>query len=179
MPTFVQRGPLFAGASLHFDLDNADEIKRELVAIQDYLEDTTNLALAAKEALQIDMARRFDTETDPEGKKWEELVRPAFDQIGILQLTGEMRDDALSEGTWQATPVGVFFDAGELPPYWHYHDIGSRRIPRGPRSFIGASDVEADRIERLGDEWLAGGIMVGGRFMREARSPAGTFMSFR
>ena len=182
MPTSVNRGPLFAGVSLQFNFPNAESVKRQLAVIEDYLEDTLPLAETAKAALQVDMARRFDTETDPDGRKWADLVRPAFDQIAILQLTGDMRSAALDEASWTATPVGVYFDTSNLDteaPYWKYQDIGSSHIPRGPRTFIGAGEQEANRIERMGDEWLARGIMLGGVFREEARAPAGTFMKIR
>lgn len=154
----AQRG---SAIRLDFDLDPTELVVRELVHIEDYLEDTMSLALAAKEILQLDVAQHFATETDPDGNAWAELVKPHKDQQGILQLSGDMRDDAVDDGAWTVNSVGVFFDANQLPPYWFYHDVGSARIPRGPRAFIGASEEAANKVEMLGDSWLAVGIGVG------------------
>ena len=180
----------FPQVRLDFDWDEPGPIGAnfQLVAIEEYLEKTEVLALAAQGAAQVDMARHFNTETDPNGRPWTALAQPAPNQQGILQLTGEMRDVAISNEPWTATPFGVFFDTSVLPEttrggtgqYWQYHEQPSGsggRIPQ--RRFIGLSVDAEGEIERLGDEWLAGGIMLGSRgFQRQARAPAGTFMSF-
>jgi hypothetical protein len=177
---FVQRGPAFAGIGLDIDFEDPDAVQRELLQIENYLGDTLILAETAKAAMQVDMARHFDTETDPSGNPWAPLVREAFDQIGILQLTEEMREAAISDEAWSASPDGVTFDASVLPPYWHFHDVGSVRITRGPRRFIGVSDREADVIEKMGDAWLLAGIAGPTRrgAARKVRTPSGTFIPF-
>jgi len=152
-------------------------INFQLVAMEEYLEDTQALAELAQAAAQVDMARHFVTETDPSGNPWTPLVQPAPDQQGILQLTGEMRDVSISDEPWTATPVGVFFNTGVLPDYWRYHEQpegGGQRIPQ--RQFIGLSADTEGEIERTADGWLMGGIMLGTRgFVRQGRAPAGVF----
>ena len=177
----------FPQIRLDFDWEYPDPlaVNFQLVAMEEYLEKTEVLALQAKNAAQLDMARHFDTETDPDGHAWAPLVSPAFDQQGILQLTGEMRDVAISDEPWTATSAGVFFNTGVLPEttrggagqYWQYHEEEGGRIPQ--RKFIGLSSDAEGEIESLGDLWLAGSLMLGARgFQRRARTPAGTFMSF-
>lgn len=177
-PVSIGKGRTAPGVGIEFEWGDVspEELEYRLAKIEGYLEDTQLLAETLQASLQVDMARKFETETDPKGNHWKELVQPSPFQQGILQLTGEMRDTAISDAPWTATPAGVFFDTTYLPEYWAIHDMGySARIPR--REFIGVSDVEAARAERLGDEWLAGGIMLGGVFRHEVRSPAGTFMA--
>jgi hypothetical protein len=155
-------------------------INFQLVAMEEYFESTELLAEQAKEAAQVDMARHFQTETDPDGHPWTALVQPSPFQQGILQLTGEMRDVSISDEPWTATPVGVFFNTGVLPDYWRYHEQpegGGQRIPQ--RRFIGLSSDAEGEIERLGDVWLMEGINLGTRgFQRVGRAPAGRFFSF-
>lgn len=172
----VGKVPVFPGVGVELEWDPVPEVIYRLSKIEAYLENTQLLAETIQPALQYDMATRFNTETDPSGNPWAELVQPAKDQQGILQLTGEMRDTAISDAPWEATPVGVFFDTTVLPEYWAYHDIGSYRIPRGPRKFIGVSAVEGERIVGLGDQWMAQGIEIGIRgFIGVGRAPSGVF----
>src|SRR5262245_52374949 len=100
--------------------------------MEEYFEHTEVLAEVLKKALQVDMERRFEEERDPDGRVWEPLVQPADEQIGILRLTGEMAEDAVSEDAWVATPAGVFFSTEALPAYWAFHEQpegqGAQRI---------------------------------------------------
>lgn len=182
MPPVSFRKSTVTGVGLEFEWEYPDptEITYRLAKLADYLEDTQVLSETLEATLQYDMALRFHTETDPTGKPWAPLVRPAKTQQGILQLSGDMRDAAISNAPWTATPVGVFFDTSELPPYWYFQDVRSSHIPRGPRKFIGVSKKAQAEAIRTADGWLAGGIEIGARgFVREARSPAGTFMRIR
>lgn len=144
--------------------DGPRRVNYELLRIEKYLENTQALTEAAKEIARVEMATRFEREVDPEGSPWQELARPAENQVGILRLSTDMYKKAISEDAWTATPVGVFFDTNTLPKYWPYHeqpDGGAQRLPR--RSFIGLSEHAEDQIEAMGDLWLAGGISGSGR----------------
>lgn len=152
-------------------------INFQLLQIEEYLANTQVLAEEASIAARVDMQRRFETETDPDGRPWEPLVSPADTQQGILQLTGEMREAAISDEAWIATPTGVFFNTATLPDYWQYHeqpDGGTQRIPQ--RRFIGIDADTETVIANRADEWLAGAIALGQRgFIRERRTPLGRF----
>jgi len=155
-------------------------IEYQLVQLERYLENTQVLMEGAKQRAQVDMAERFETETDPDGHPWQELAQPAPEQVGILRLSTEMYQRAISEDAWIATPVGVFFDTSRLPDYWPYHEqpegAGGQRIPR--RSFVGLSSDAEQKIVNRADEWLAGGLVLGGIFRREVRTQVGTFTAF-
>lgn len=181
-PVSVGKVAITPGVGIEFEWGELapEELTYRLAKIEGYLAETQLLAETIQPALQYDMARRFDTETDPNGRPWAPLVRPAQEQQGILQLTGEMRDIAISDAPWEATPAGVFFDTTYLPEYWAVHEFGSSHIPEGPRKFIGVSDIEGERVERLGGEWLDRGITLGTRgFIGIARAPSGVFTRLR
>jgi len=179
----------FPSTRLEFDWEYPDPlaVSFQLVALEEYFEHTEVLALQAQGAAQVDMARHFQTETDPDGRAWEPLVQPAVDQQGILQLTGDMRDVAISDEAWTATPVGVFFNTSVLPEttrggegqYWQYHEQPEGEGGRLPqRRFIGLSTDAEGEVERLGDVWLAEGIALGSRgFQRVGRAPTGRFFA--
>lgn len=162
--------------NLDFDWEYPDppRINYELLRIEEYLENTQGLATAAKEIARVEMAQRFEREVDPDGRPWVPLVKEASNQVGILRLTTDMYEDAISEEAWTATPVGVFFDTSVLPDYWAYHEqpftegsaaiIESDRGNRIPqRRFIGLSEKAERQIEGAADVWLMGGISGSGR----------------
>lgn len=150
-------------------------INYQLLQLEKYLANTEVLAQEAMKIAQADMDEHFQTETDPEGNAWEELERPAENQIGILALTDYMHERAISDEAWTATPQGVFFRTDVLPDYWVFHEQpegqGAQRIPR--RSFIGYSADAERRVEGIAEAWLAAGVNnmtkfrgMGGRFVR-------------
>lgn len=180
--------PVSFPTTINLDFDwlypDPPRINYELVRIEEYLERTQVLAEVAQEVAQVDMAERFEREVDPDGNPWKELAQPAFDQVGILRLSTDMYQAAISDSAWSATPVGVFFDSGSLPQgkdggqYWQYHEQpegrGGQRIPQ--RRFIGLSPDAEQNVENRADEWLAQGIMLGSRgFVPQVRSPLGRF----
>lgn len=177
----------------------------QLTGLENYLANTQVIAEKAKDLLIVDMMEKFETETDPSGRAWEELVQPEVEQIGILRrgsTNAQMYHDAISDDAWEATPVGVFFNTAALPPYWEFHeqiDGGQHRIPQ--RAFIDATSSAQDAIENMAMGWLEVGIalatvfsprtgkaigrmgqtsMVGGIARREIHDPAtGRFVSTR
>lgn len=153
---------------LEFDWEYPDPpaINYELLRIEQYFENTQGLAEAAKEIARVEMAERFEHEVDPDGNPWQPLADPVQEPRvgGILMLTADMYEAAISDEAWTATPVGVFFDTGPLPDYWPYHeqpDGGTQRIAQ--RKFIGLSADAEQQIEGAADVWVAGGISGSGR----------------
>jgi phage gpG-like protein len=176
--------PVVPGVGVEFDWGEVspEELTYRLAKFEDYLENTQLLAETIQPGLQYDVAERFETETDPSGKPWKPLVRPATAQIGILQLSGDMRNKAISDAAWEATPAGIFFDTTVLPEYWAIHDMGySSRIPK--RQFIGISEVEADRIEGIGYKWMDMGMdssfAISGKRSNVGRNALGRFTSLK
>lgn len=158
------------------------KMRYELLQTEHYFEHTEALAELAKGEAQIDMATRFETETDPDNDRWAGLKRPAFNQIGILQLTGQMRHDAISDEAYIASPVGLFFNTAVLPDYWVYHEqpgnVGEFANRIAQRRFIGLDASTEQKIMNRADEWVAGGIAMGGRLVKERRNVLGQFTPF-
>lgn len=149
----------------------------QLLGLEAYFANTEAFVEEMKAEAQIDMATRFESETDPDGVAWLPLIDPAPQQIGILQLTGQMREDAISDEAWVTTPEGLFFDTSVLPDYWIYHEQpegeGAQRISR--RQFIGLSDQTERKIENRFQERVDEGLLLGGVFRREVRNMLGQF----
>lgn len=144
-------------ARLDFEwVENTPEtIAYDLALLEGYFEDRVALTEAMKEELISDMREKFETESDPSGSPWQELKQPAKDQVGILRLTEDMFHAAIDESAWTATPTGVFFDTGMLPPYWAFHEQpsgGAQRIPR--REFIGPTIQAQAEVTAIAGAWL-------------------------
>lgn len=150
--------------NLDFEWENDTpiEINYKLAQLEGYLEDTEYLMQRAMRILQKDMAHKFETETDPSGIHWDELVKPEPEQIGILRrgsTNAAMYEAAISDEAWTASPVGVFFDSSVLPEYWVHHeqpDGGNYRIPR--REFIAPTQEAEAEIEQEAFLWMDGGV---------------------
>jgi Phage virion morphogenesis family len=168
--------------SVYIDYDwqgglTAMEAELRLAAIEGYVRDTQVLAEAIEDELRVELARRFETETDPSGAKWEPWANPAshVGQIGILRDTTNMYEAALD--AFEARPDGVYFDFGSLPEYAGRHQDGDGRVPQ--RAFVGVGEVSEDRISNMGEAWLAGGIALGARgVVRQFRAGSGRFAGF-
>ena len=199
--------PGTVGLEVEWEYPEPPQVVYALAQLEAYLSNTVVLAEMAKQELQLDMERKFETETDPMGRAWQELVQPESEQIGILRrgsTNAEMFHAAISEGAWDTSPVGVFFDTSALPPYWIFHEqpegTGGQRIPQ--RSFIDASNEAQAAIEEMGGAWMQMGIdrtvmvasptsgrplaplgtttLIGGVARREIHDPAtGRFVSTR
>ena len=158
------------------------DVAFRLAAMEGWFLNTTAFVEASQEIAIRDMDRKFESETDPQGKKWPELKEPAYNQVSILRLTTQMYQDSINPNTWQVTPRGLFFDTTELPPYWIFHEQPqgagrSRRVPR--RSFIPLSAQAQAELTLLFNEWVDQGMIVGARGrIAEFRAPSGRFASF-
>lgn len=150
--------------NLDFEWENDTpiEINYKLAQLEGYLEDTEYLMQRAMRILQSDMAHKFETETDPSGAHWEDIVRPEEGQIGILRrgsTNAAMYNAAISDEAWTASPVGVFFDSSVLPDYWVHHeqpDGGAYRIPK--REFIAPTQEAEAEIETMAYGWMDYGV---------------------
>lgn len=131
-------------------------VNYQLTKLEWAWEDPLALAIELKWLAAEDVEERFLSETDPEGSHWEELVRPAKDQVGILRLTEKMFEAASNPRNFQATGEGVFFNTSNLPRYWAFHEQPEgefgQRIPR--RAFVGVSREFQDKMLVVAENWL-------------------------
>lgn len=146
------------GPGLRFQWDYPDPLRvsYKLAELEYHFVNPYGLTLALEAEAREDMRERFLDETDPEGRPWEELKKPAKDQIGILRLTEEMYEKAMSDEAWDASRTGVYFDTSVLPKYWAFHEQpegeGGQRIPR--RSFVGLSSEYREKMTFIAEGWL-------------------------
>jgi phage gpG-like protein len=175
--------PPTVGLNFEWEYPEPPVIAYKLAQLEAYLENTTPLMEGAKKVLQVDMAQKFEDESDPMGVPWAELKQPAPEQVGILRLTTDMYEAAISDEAWDVTPAAVYFETGVLPGYWVYHEQPEgggqgQRIPQ--REFVGPTFEAQGEIEALGIGWLEIGVAraastggLGGRGM--SRSSLGSF----
>jgi hypothetical protein len=134
----------------------------EAVAVA--LEDRVPPLVAASQEVQADIRYRFDTETDPQGEKWEEWsenyrpIAEAYPNIGILQRTGDLADVASSSEATIISHDTVFYQTSALPSYGLAHESGLEGLPQ--RSFLGLSDEASIKILGLFGEWFEGAISL-------------------
>lgn len=154
--------PGTAGIKFEWEGDTPPSVAYKIASLEAYLMDTVALAEMAKEELVVDMMEKFESESDPEGHSWDELVQPEAEQIGILRrgsTNAQMYHDAISERAWEVRAEGVYFDTSALPPYWAFHDQpdrGEYRIPR--RAFIDPTVQAQVAIEGMAARWLDIGV---------------------
>lgn len=131
------------------------------------------LAFAAAE-VGADIRHRFDTETGPDGmpwQKWSPNYEPkalAFPNIGILQRTGEMADDATSDRAMIVSGDTLWFDWDALPDYapWHQEGLPDRRTKAGipnplpARPFAGLSEETRAVIFAIFADWFDRAIQI-------------------
>ena len=159
------------------------EVALNLAKMEGWFLHTEAFVEASQEIAIRDMDRKFETETDPEGHPWAEHKYP-YGGEGILRLTTQMYQDAIDPSTWQVTPRGMYFDTGNLPPYWIYHEQprgtpSKRNPPLARRSFIPLSTQAQEELTILFNEWVDQGMLLGVRgHVQEFRAPTGRFASF-
>jgi len=121
---------------------------------------------AASEAVQMDIRERFETETDPQGNKWQPWAdsyahyASIFPNKGILHQTGALEEAATSSEAIQFTHNSVFYRTGNLPSHGLEHETGNldREPPLPQRSFLGLSDEARGVIIGNFYEWFDGAI---------------------
>lgn len=136
--------------------------------VADALLNRTAPLAAASEAVQMDIRERFETETDPSGRKWEpwsESYRhfaEIFPNMGILHQTGALEEAATSTEATQVTNDSVFYSTQNLPSHGLEHESGNleRDPPLPQRSFLGLSDAARTVIMGNFYEWFEGAISL-------------------
>lgn len=109
-------------------------VAQQLLKLADSLDDWTEPLAEAREVFIQTTDKYFATETDPVGDEWAPLTdaylrrkeRSGAPNDQILQLTGELRDQATSQGAWQITEREILFVTAQLPFYGPYHLAGTQ-----------------------------------------------------
>ena len=131
-------------------------------AVAAALENQTAPLVAASEVLQQDIIERFQTETAPDGSKWEEwseAYRPyaeSYPNIGILRQSGALYDVATSSETVTIRGDTVFYRTNHLPSYGLAHQFGDpgRKYALPARPFLGMSAESETFIFAAFSEWF-------------------------
>lgn len=168
------------------DMSDFEVAADVLFQLAQYIERTEVPMQAAKRIAQEDMSKRFETETDPEGNKWQDLnIRYAdwkekkHPGLPILTLFRKGRSEALrtkatKDSAFSVSHDSVFFSTSDLPIYWRKHQFGhsgstvsyfdkkhkeqSFTVGEVPaRPFIGLSVEAEEKITEIFDLWLGAG----------------------
>ena len=166
------------------DTSDFDAAAGVLFELAGYIDNTQIPLQSAKSIARDDMKKRFDTETDPDGRKWKALD-PDYKEwkdeeapgLPILTLYKKGRAEALrtkatAESAFSVSADSVFFSTDNLPDYWSAHQYGdgsdlSFTDNEGkfiqvwntpPRPFIGLSVEAEQKIEEVFDLWLSEGL---------------------
>lgn len=121
--------------------------------VRQALLDRTRPLATASEVLQADIAEHFETETAPDGTKWDDWaesykpVAEEYPNVGILRQSEGLYEAATSSEAIVITKDAVFYRTAALPHYGLGHESGipERKNPLPQRSFLGMSD-EAQMI---------------------------------
>lgn len=132
MNTFAGRGAGSFGAlggSITFEwVPDPNVVAGEIMKLAGYLENFLPPLEASKGIAKQDMEMHFDTETSPDGAPWAPLNSEYAQKRGsahpILQLTGAMKDAAVSDAAYLIDGHDLFFTASGLPFYWIFHETG-------------------------------------------------------
>lgn len=121
-----------------YDTSDVDAAALAIHRFADYIDDEAVLE-GAKRIAMDDMARRFENETDPFGRRWAPLnpkyelkkaeegypVRPILSRTFHTGNLGSLRSSATDESAWSVTAESVWFHTDGLPPYWEAHEGGA------------------------------------------------------
>jgi phage gpG-like protein len=124
--------------------------------------DRSRPLVASSQAVQHDIRERFETETDPNGRQWQEWsmayepVAYAYPNEGILTQSGALKEAASSSEAVRISNNTVFYRTAMLPHYGLAHDQGlpGRKSPLPQREFLGMSDVARNVIMGSFVEWF-------------------------
>lgn len=133
-----------------------------MMRVAEALEDQTAPLIASSEVLQQDIRERFQTETAPDGTKWDEwseVYRPyaeSYPNIGILRQSGALYDVATSSETVMIRGDTIFYRTNHLPSYGLAHQFGDpgRKDPLPARPFLGMSAESESFIFAAFSEWF-------------------------
>jgi Phage virion morphogenesis family len=167
-------------------IPDPDELANAYLRVAEELDDTRAPLQASKIVAREDMQAHFDTETAPDGSRWEILSEVTEDEkmrknypLDVLRRSGLMEDLATSESNWRVLGDTLWFDTSGLPtrkgrPYWYFHqegasssieyDIGGETVTFDwdlpARPFIGLSEDAQLRVIEIFDAWFDDSIMT-------------------
>lgn len=126
------------------------------------LQNTAVPIAAASSVVRADIQERFETETDPFGRKWEDWsssytpVAMAYPNEGILKQSGDLFRAAISSKATLVTEDTIFYETGALPSYGLAHEAGlpDRENPLPQRAFLGVDAESRATIFGLFEEWF-------------------------
>jgi phage gpG-like protein len=172
------------GGSISFDwAPEPIVVAEELTGMARALDNMAMPLEASRQIAQLDIGKRFDTKTDPDGNAWApwSISYAATNPPGsLLELTGAMRAASTSPSAFDVDvhPGGgqVIFTGAGVPEYWHYHQHGATRMrfdaetqafftatgedvlanELPARPFVGLSEEAEIAIVDIFDEWFAG-----------------------
>jgi len=140
-----------------------------LLRLSDAIEDWRSPMEEVRTITRQSIRRRFDTETDPEGKPWEALSEGYLSRKRregypdrILRRDEALYEAATDEGSFMITEREVIFEPDRLPFYGGLHQAGMPSTtypgrtnnPLPQRAFIGLTDDDIDEIEAEFVFWL-------------------------
>jgi hypothetical protein len=142
-------------SSFTYDTSDLDRAAIAIHRFANYIDDEEVLQ-GAKRIAMDDMKRRFETELDPTGARWQELshdyqiekaesgyqVHPILSRTYHDGNSESLRSAATSEEAWSVSGESVWFHTGGLPPYWEAHETGRQWTPHWAK--IGDKEVGAD-----------------------------------
>ena len=163
-----------------------DEAAGVLMSLSSYIANSDIPMNKAKAIAIADMEHKFNTETDPTGRKWEDLnadyakaktTAVGFDQHpGILQRSFAMRDAATDPKAYKIIGDDLYFSTSGMPlspdhkeQFWGVHQYGREQagVSGGvygttwvERPFIGISYTAQEEINEMFDVWMASGFEV-------------------
>lgn len=134
---------------------------QSVLAVERALADKTAPLVAATEIVQADIRERFETETAPDGTKWQEWA-PSYapiaekENVGILRKSEELYEAASSTEATVIRGDTVFYNTQTLPHYGLAHQQGQpeRDPPLPARPFLGMSNESEAFIFAAFAEWF-------------------------
>jgi phage gpG-like protein len=130
-----------------------------IMELAGYIENTAAPMLAAQKIARDDMAKRFETETDPSNTKWLALdpdyAKRKEHEVGFEHpiLTGKSRDlrtEAIKESAWVISGESLFFSTDGLPLYWRIHQEGSSDYGAHYHKATHEGNLSIEEIKKLG-----------------------------
>ena len=121
-----------AGASIEVRIEDR-EVASAFARLAGVMSDTTPVMAAIGTGLVASTHRRFVSQTDPDGRKWEALhpdYRPVKRNSRILTESGRLRDSISSEPTQDTVRVGTGVVYGAI------HQFGGTIVPKNATHLV-------------------------------------------
>lgn len=150
--------------------DEPTIIANKIDSMRNALEDMELPLLVARQIAVDDMEQRFNSETDLEGKKWQErssVYLKEYHEAGysgtILKRDEHLFDAVTNPQTYLIESNDLLIDTSSWPPYWHAHDSGEsvgRNSQLPQRSFAGISEPAQFEIIDAFDDWIDNRLQI-------------------